>query len=104
MDGGWEICCAKIAQSIAARAILRHEIRVDGKVMLRFLRAGFDEKAVSRSRFEWFGRDVGDGWLQPANVIAVGKHFCGHGIGVGFQFPHRKGIFIALKSAHGNHF
>ena len=79
-------------------------MNIGGEIMLRFERTGFDEDAVSCSGFQWFRARVIDGWLHAANAIAVGKHFHGDGIRVGFQFPNGKGIFVALQFADGNDF
>src|SRR5882724_5478401 len=105
MEDEREISCARIAQSVYSTcAVARSEVGIDGKIVLGFLRAGLDEKPIGRSRGKWFGPGIANDGLHAANAVAVGKHFYRSGIGVGFQFPGGKGIFVALKSAHGDNF
>ena len=72
--------------------------------MLRFDRAGLDEKPVSVSRLERIGSGVTDDWLHALNAPAIRKDFDRGRIRVRFQFPNGEGILVALKSGYGNDF
>ena len=97
------IRCARFAQSVCRTcAVARAWVGIDTEIVLRFQRAGLDKEPVSGPRFQRFRTNVLNGRLHAADAVAIRKHFYRNGIGVRFQFPDRKGIFVAFQSGYGN--
>src|SRR6185437_5272710 len=103
MDGERRARCARFARSSCRTcAVGWHAVALAREIVLGLERAGLDEQPVALPRNQRRGTRVIDDGSHAANASAIGKHFYGSRIGLGFQFPNRKGILVALKFTEGN--